>query len=431
MQVKVFEAKDMTSGLKMVKKDLGPDALILSTRTLRGGKLGMLGKPVLEITAAIDSTWPDKEKSIERTGYPASLSQSDTRQSKDTLTYDNLWSEETDDNDAEPTCLSRTCQPQAETEIGSDSTVLSNEISELRAIIDGLSRRLGSMDAPLRTKAYVEPEYSAPTAAATANPVMQLLLSRGINHQVAGLVSRFVGDTMQPEGKIPAGDLPAMLTKAISRLFTVAPPLTQKLTRQKRLSLIGPTGVGKTTTIAKLAAGYLNRFGGKVALITIDTYRIAAVEQLKVYGEIMRLPVEVVIKPDDMAPALSRHSDCDLILIDTAGRSPGNASEIQDMCSFLRPEYALENHLLLPATNREIELETIINTFSCLPITRFIFSKVDECRLLGVLLNIHYSHDTPISYLTNGQRVPEDIIAATPEILAQRIMNPNNFLNNG
>ena len=431
MQVKVFEAKDMTSGLKMVKEELGPDALILSTRTLRGGKLGMLGKPMLEITAAIDSAWPDKgrEPSPDPSmplysnpdGYPLQ------EQNNEPLTYQNLGLDKPiAGEDASPL---PTPEPARDGE--TDPDALAREISELRSIIDSLSNRLAGIDAAPVAHACVEPEYSARETSAAKDPVVRLLLSRGLNHRVAGLVARFTGDVMGPQAGGSRQTLQANLTRAISRLFTVGRPLENIPGQQKRISLIGPTGVGKTTTIAKLAAGYLKQFGGKVALVTIDTYRIAAVEQLKVYGEIMNLPVEVVIKPTEMATALANHNDCDLILIDTAGRSPGNGMEIQDMGAFLKPEYGLENHLMLSATTREVELETIIRQFSCLPISNFIFSKIDECRLLGVLLNIHYSRDTPISYLTNGQRVPEDIIAATPEILAELIMNPHGPKSNG
>ncbi len=433
MQVKVFEAKDMTSGLKMVKEDLGPDALILSTRTLRGGKLGMLGKPMLEITAAIDSAWPEKstEPSIplrnDSSSSPVQEFSPVQGQDNEPLTYQNLGL----DAPLQRGKASPGFSGVHETGSKTDPTALSHEISELRSIIDSLSHRLAGIDSPPVAQAYVEPEYSAQSANGSEDPIMRLLLSRGLNHQVAGLVARFTSDVIGPQAGGSQHTLQGNLTKAIGKLFTVTHPLENKLVHQKRISLIGPTGVGKTTTIAKLAAGYLKRFGGKVALITIDTYRIAAVEQLKVYGEIMNLPVEVVIKPTDMAAALARYNNCDLILIDTAGRSPGNGMEIQDMRTFLKPEYGLENHLMLSATNREIELETIIQQFSCLPISNIIFSKVDECRLLGVLLNIHYSKDTPISYLTNGQRVPEDIIAATPEILANLIMNPHGQGNNG
>ena len=428
MQVKVFEAVDMPTGLKMVKEDLGPDALILSTRTIRNGKLGMLGKPTLEITAAIDSPWPE-----ERQTARATFTETPSRPSRhaamvqETLTYQDIWA-----HAAEEKQVGHTGYHQS-LEEGPDEgqNDLSREIRELRQIIDNLSEKMARQNPSHHLNTHSSP--ARPVAGQpnrAAEPTVQLLLSLGLNHQVAGLVARFTGDLLCPDNN--DREMPhETLCIAMAKLFTVSEPPLARPARQKRISLIGPTGAGKTTTIAKLAAGYLNRFGGRVALLTIDTYRIAAVEQLKVYGEIMGLPVDVIIKPGDMAAALARHSDCDLILIDTAGRSPANGLEIAEMGAFFRPEFNIENQLLLPATNRETELETIVSQFSCLPVDSVIFSKVDECSLLGVLLNIHYSLDIPISYLTNGQRVPEDIIEATPLILAQAIMNPSSVKNNG
>jgi flagellar biosynthesis protein FlhF len=427
MQVKVFEAVDMPTGLKMVKEDLGPDALILSTRTIRNGKLGMLGKPTLEITAAIDSPWPEENEPARPVFSPSAAAMAGDRAlTQETLTYQDIWARAAEEEKSSDTGYTR---PVEQEPLSGDTDSLSREIRELKQIIDSLSRRMVQQDTSPRT-------HPGPTHPGTAqmsgdsDPVVQLLLARGLNPQVAGLVARFTGDLLAP-GDSGKETPHAILSTALAKLFTVSPALAGRPGQQKRISLIGPTGAGKTTTIAKLAAGYLSKYGGKVALVTIDTYRIAAVEQLKVYGEIMGLPVEVVINPRDMAQALSRHNDCDLILIDTAGRSPANGLEIAEMGAFLRPEFAIENQLLLPATNREAELETIVSQFSCLPVDSVIFSKVDECCLLGVLLNIHYSLDIPISYLTNGQRVPEDIIAATPAILAESIMNPSAVKNNG
>jgi len=437
MQVKVFEASDMNSGLKMVKEDLGPDALILSTRTLRNGKLGVLGKPTLEITAAVDSAWDEKttmpeqpqKRNIERAIAPTE---------QENITYQDLWSQQQSQRPSTMEPPPRPVpqpqphqQPQNDKYLQPNAQELSGEISELRSIINGLSQRICNMDTAPISRPYVEPEYISRKTESPSDPVSQLLCSRGINTQVAELVARFTRDSSGLTGAGKNQSLNAILTNAIAKLFTVSDPLATRQKQQKRICLIGPTGVGKTTTIAKLAAGYINRFGGKVALITIDTYRIAAVEQLKVYGEIMNLPVEVVIKPRDMEFALARHSDCDLILIDTAGRSPGNTLELQEMSAFLGPEHGLEHHLLLSATTRETELEMVIQRFSCLPISNLIFSKIDECSLLGVLLNIHYKHNAPISYLTNGQRVPEDIMAPTPETIAEFIMNNHRNVTNG
>lgn len=428
MQVKVFEASDMNSGLKMVKEDLGPDALILSTRTLRNGRLGVLGKPILEITAAVDSTWEEGKTGVPDLPQKRNIEGTTQPEQQENITYQGLWPQQQPNRQPLPEP-----QPQLQDDkVDQPQTQeLSGEINELRSIINGLSQRIGNLDTGLTNRPYIEPEYIIGTTENRTDPVIQLLCSRGINHQVAELVARFTRDSSGLHDTGQGTDLNAVLTEAIAKLFTVSTPLATRPARQKRICLIGPTGVGKTTTIAKLAAGYLNKFGGKVALITIDTYRIAAVEQLKVYGEIMNLPVEVVIKPRDMELAMARHSDCELILIDTAGRSPGNTLELQEMTTFLKPKFDLENHLLLSATSREAELEMVIHRFSCLPLSNLIFSKVDECSQLGVLLNIHYKHNAPISFLTNGQRVPEDIIAPAPKTIAELIMNNHRNPYNG
>jgi flagellar biosynthesis protein FlhF len=186
--------------------------------------------------------------------------------------------------------------------------------------------------------------------------------------------------------------------------------------------LIGPTGVGKTTTLAKLAADYLTHFDGKVALVTIDTYRIAAVEQLKVYGEILCLPVEVVFSPAELQAAFARHADKDLILVDTAGRSPRDDQRLDELAAFLGPDSATSKHLVLAAPTRNRELQETVRRFGRLPLDSIIFTKLDECEDRGALLNIPARQDLPVSYLTNGQRVPEDLLTAKPATIADFVM---------
>jgi flagellar biosynthesis protein FlhF len=422
MQVKVFEAKDMASGLKMVKEALGPDALILSTRTIRSGTFGMIGKPMMEITAAIDNTWQEpvaQPVNGGRQGLPPKRpGRVELRQD---ISYEEIWAQDALPQRATPYQQ----QPPANQDI-------QNELAELRNIVKGLSNRMTGIDPSALRKPYVEPEFVASGSCNTSvDPVITFLGGYGVNQETAQVVARFTRDTIENATDLDSADLTALFKAAITRLFTTNKLLDKKLSRQRRISLIGPTGVGKTTTLAKIAAYYLSQFGGKIALITIDTYRIAAVEQLKVYGEIMRLPVEVVIKPQELDQALEKFKDYDLILIDTAGRSPRNGIDLQELAGFLRPELGIENNLLLSATTRERELEEIIKRFSILPISNFIFSKIDECDQLGVLLNIHYKHDTPISFLTNGQRVPEDFIMPSPAAIADLIINDHRILNNG
>ena len=414
MQVKVFEAKDMASGLKMVKEALGPDALILSTRTIRSGTFGMIGKPMMEITAAIDNNW--QEPVAAPAGRQPQPKPRPRDQNRQELSYQEIWAQD-EPKPAPPPARPYHRQPPPGREI-------EDELAELRDLVKGLSHRITGMDAPGGRKTYVEPEYSAPISPkSTVDPAISFLTGHGINPETAQVVARFTRDTIGQARDLNRHDLTAIFKAAIARLFTTEQLLATRPTRQRRLSLIGPTGVGKTTTLAKIAAHYLSQFGGRIALITIDTYRIAAVEQLKVYGEIMRLPVEVVLSPRELDQALDKFRDYDLILIDTAGRSPRNGIDLQELATFLRPELGLENNLLLSATTRERELEETIKHFSILPINNFIFSKIDECDQLGVLLNIHYQNDTPISFLTNGQRVPEDLIMPSPETIADLIMN--------
>ncbi|PID72042.1 MAG: flagellar biosynthesis protein FlhF [Desulfobulbus propionicus] len=423
MQVKVFEAPDMSSGLKLVKDTFGPDALILSTRTVkRGGKLGLMGKSILEITAAIDNQW--QEKPVPHPIEPAkrSLLTSPARDPlHDEITYDQIW----DAPEPEPA-------PEIPQRNTDDSAQLKNDIADLKATIEGLTQRISAIQAakqnrsPVTRKPYIEPEFTQPAATAT-DQLCTILSSHGVDPATATIVADCAREHIQSDTEIRI-DQESALKAAITKMITTEKLLQQKLHRQQRISLIGPTGVGKTTTIAKLAANYLSQFGGKIALFTIDTYRIAAIEQLKVYGEIMRLPVEVIIKPEEVGQALCKYSDYDLILIDTAGRSPHNTTDLQEMGSFLDPSHGIENHLLLASTTRERELAETINRFSILPVRSFIFSKIDECDQLGTIVNIHSKNSTPISFLTNGQRVPEDIIAPNPATIANLIMNDHRNL---
>ena len=419
MHVRVFEAKDMTTGLKMVKEALGPDALILSTRTVRTGRLGVLGKPMLEITAAIDTRWPESGDRLagDRRTQPSAPVGDEKREVRQSARRPNPPVQE-------PIAWPPRRQPAREAAREPDPPPsgrdLHGELAELRAMVRGLSSRLPAAEpAALLQRPYVEPEFTA----APTDPAVSYLVGFGLSRETAQVVARFTRDTIARAGSLSGADLNGIFQAAIARLFTTAELLPAPAGRQQRISLIGPTGVGKTTTLAKIAARALSRHNLRVGLVTIDTYRVAAVEQLKVYAEIMRVPLEVVLTPEAFQRALERFADRDLVLVDTAGRSPRNQADLDELAAFLHPELGLENHLLLPATAREQELETIIRRFAILPAHRFVFSKIDECGQLGVLLNVHYNNDTPISCLTNGQRVPEDLLTPTPADIGALILD--------
>ena len=188
------------------------------------------------------------------------------------------------------------------------------------------------------------------------------------------------------------------------------------------VAMVGPTGVGKTTTIAKLAATMRLREGKRVGLVTVDSYRIAAVEQLKTYARILDVPLVPVVTPDEMRKAVRQLSDVDLILIDTAGRSPRDEPHIAELAECLAAARPDQVHLVLSTTSRETAIREAIENFSPLGAKHLIFTKLDEAVGLGVMLNVLNSVDMRLSYLTNGQAVPNDIEEGSAKRVAQLIL---------
>jgi len=431
----------MASGLKLVRKELGPDALILSTRTVRNGKLGLLGKPTIEITAAIDNNWPkeqplpldkvnpkgERQQFRRPNGQESRKMQIDTIVGGDDIDLDYSETEKEDDDFREARQLLAASAPAA-TE---PDAALRNEVDELKGLVQQLAARLAASGEQLAVE-QTHKDAGNTLLRARLNrmqpprdPVTELLYRHGVEGEPAETIAAVAGEQLKQQDLADQGKIRRFVIRAIESLIEVTPPTFGKNGKQSRIALIGPTGVGKTTTLAKLAAHFLSNHSHSVALITIDTYRIAAVEQLKVYGEIMHLPVDVVINPEQLEDAVRRHADKSLILIDTAGRSPRDTLCIEELTAFLRPHLQIEKHLVLSAATREHELLDTIRQFDAVGIDRTIFTKVDECMRTGVILNVQLQHGAPLSYITNGQRVPEDLLQINRRSVAELIMSPH------
>ncbi len=445
MQVKIFESTDMAAGLKLVKDSLGPDALILSTRTIRNGKLGILGKPTLEITAAVDSSWPEinppdpapvsifkqpsKRLLSQWSDHSAGLPNKPSRPEQ-ALTYDSLFRLH-----QEPVEKQSPHRPSPSLARAMPRERL-NELDELKEMVKKLGQEMSRLGAvqqqgslPAQSPPSAPPEVYLNEEHNNKEHLITMLMAQGISEPSAREIQTAINALLPTEEQgtdVPAART-AVLQEVIADLLHVASPNFAATTTQRRMALVGPTGVGKTTTLAKIAAFYLSNFSSSIALITIDTYRIAAVEQLKVYGSIMNLPVEVVISPEQLEQALLRHHDKDLILIDTAGRSPRDTLCIEELAGFLRADLGIDKHLVLSATTRREELFEAIRRFGCLGLDNFIITKTDECATLGVMLDIQLldqDKKIPFSYITNGQRVPEDLMIASKEIVTELILTP-------
>jgi len=236
------------------------------------------------------------------------------------------------------------------------------------------------------------------------------LVENQVAEQMAGTLVERVRKTLGDARLSDSRAVTAELVQALDAMLPTAGPVKiASGAGPTVVALIGPTGVGKTTTIAKLAANFCLRERRRVGLITVDTYRIAAVQQLRTYAQIIDVPLQVANSPEQLEAAVGRMEDRDIILIDTAGRSQRDTVKIRELHEFFRAVRPHEVHLVLSGTCGEAILTETIERFSEIGIDRVIFTKLDEAVGLGVLLTCLEKAGAALSYVTTGQDVPADI----------------------
>jgi flagellar biosynthesis protein FlhF len=190
---------------------------------------------------------------------------------------------------------------------------------------------------------------------------------------------------------------------------------------------VGPTGVGKTTTIAKLAAEQVLKYNRKVGFITSDTYRIAAVEQLKTYATILNVPLEVVFSPQDLSKAYEQLQDRDLIFMDTAGRNYRNEMYVSELNALLRSQGKSETFLVLSLTTKYKDMKAITDNFSKFKLDKVLFTKLDETDSYGAVVNLVHDFKLQLSYVTHGQNVPDDITELDEQRILDLILGAPNY----
>ncbi len=223
-------------------------------------------------------------------------------------------------------------------------------------------------------------------------------------------------------GGVAPGQWGELLRQVVARGIQIAGPIRTPPAARRVVALVGPTGVGKTTTIAKLAAGFRLQARRSVALLTIDTFRIAAVQQIQAYADIMELPMEVVQNAEEMQPALERLGAVDLVLIDTAGRSPRSDGRIEQLRGILQAAQPDETHLVLSATSSREAIHNILDGFASVRPTAAILTKLDETPQLAGALSALEGREIPLSYCTTGQQVPDDIETAEAPALVRGLL---------
>jgi flagellar biosynthesis protein FlhF len=413
MQVKRYEAVDMNEALRLIKEDLGPDAVILSSRkvTKGGGKFGVFGRPVVEVTAAVGSAAARPSARTQRAPQTAvAPARRETvgagfgaRPEEALLQATGLMDPVVEG--IEELRLKLT-ELTADRGRSSAADRVADEVRELKSMMSYL------IDA-----ADLEKQKGMPRSYLT---LARLLRDRGLAPEYVDTIVDELREKSGPHA--PAPDVKTLVNVTAARMkgaLTFGGDLVASPARRV-VALVGPTGVGKTTTVAKLAA-QLTMQGKSVALVTVDTYRIAAVEQLKIYAKILNIPLEVALQPADLARALHLHSHRDVVLIDTAGRSQRDTAQIAELKRFFDKAPQVEPQLCLSSASSEEQMEEAVKNFSPLNLTAMIFTKLDEAPRLGPVFNQSVRTGLPVSYFTTGQRVPEDVETAGAKRLIQGI----------
>jgi len=376
MDVRTFRAPSLQAALQQVRKELGPDAAVLHTREVgRQGILGWLAGRRFEVTASAEVNVPSRFAAPEPP--PAPVVAADPFQGSDDIRA--RYRED-----------------------------LKSQLSDLQSMVADLCRRTAHT-----------PNHELPPA---LFPLFTDLIEADIHEDLAReLVDRVRREVHGDDLQDPVL-LKARIARQIEQELSVSGPLMTSPGTCRVVALVGPTGVGKTTTIAKLAAIYRLREKRRVGFITVDTYRIAAVEQLRTYADIIDLPMEVVSTPKQMREAVRRLSNLDLVLIDTAGRSPRDEVKLQELKAMLGEAQADEVHLVLSSVASAQSLASTAEKFAPVGTTALILTKLDESSGLGNLLPMLRASKLPLSYLTHGQNVPEDIEPAERRRLARAML---------
>jgi len=387
MQVKRYQVETMDQALDVAIRELGSDAVMVAKRKVRKkGLKNLFSKPVLEVQFAFD---PANIPSVKKLNAQY----------------------------ATPDFIPG----------GQDKGIFSKDYKGKAAAVSSeqfekLDKRMNSFESMLTDFldkfSYVKRDitYDFPEE---VEEVLGKLIEAQVREELAHTIAK---QTEQMLKQQPGTNATEVVEHLLLEQFGRSEPILHKKFTQKVILVLGPTGVGKTTSIVKLAADFAVKQKKNVGIINTDTYRIGAQEQLQTYADILGVPLQVVYHPQQLDKAMENMSDRDIIFVDTAGKRPGDEEHKDDLLEIVRilkPEDIL---LCLSATTSFASIKEMVDTYGFVDDYRIMITKIDETKYRGSILNISWYTQKPLAYITTGQDVPDDIEVADIETLVKQIV---------
>lgn len=409
MIIKKFTGKTEAEATEAAKKDLGSTLVIMNVREVKKkGLFAFLSPKQIEVTAALEEEAPARPQygGILRTGAHKEI-----RTEQQNL-------------------LAKNSTENIEKKLDSLQTLLESQLKSRQSEKEDSAKAQDVPDAEEKedkTQDMAAAEKKEEEENSEQDKFIRLLYNKMLDNEMD---EKYVNSILEDASKTKKADLPfdyllANIYQKMVLKFGRSEGITPSEEGPRIVFFIGPTGVGKTTTIAKLAGRYCVEEKKKVTLLTADTYRIAAAEQLRTYANILETPFRIIYTPEEMQAAVEDYWDCDYIFIDTAGRSHQNTDQLEKMkemvAALKRPE-SYQVFLVLSATTKYRDLQKIADCYGKIADFELIFTKLDETEAVGNLLNMKLYTDAPIAYVTCGQNVPDDMEAFDPQKTVKQIL---------
>jgi len=423
LKIKRYVVREMQEAIRLIKQDLGPDAVIVSSYKIPAkGLIGLFSPRLLEVTAALDET-PEIQLSVGcppaqmavGEGNVAERQIGPARNAPRALPA----GKQADHFRGKSLYLAGGRRKKGHT--GSDpvSPKMEEEFTDDQPAW-GLSTRdpdsRGGVEARCLFEMMVHKQVEANLQ---GDPVLRwrkMLLDMDVQENIVEHLLSVLYSGQNSSGESDQH----VYVNLLKQIVHLLEPAYRSKERARVLTFVGPSGVGKTTTLAKLATRFSLYDRKKVVLVAVYSYRIGAVEQLQAYGDFLGIPVEVVMTPAELAKVLENHSDKDYIFIDTAGRSARNAGQVLELKGFLDAVQEPQDiFLVLSSATKNRDLTKTAHEFRKIGYSKLIFTKLDETETHGSILNLVCALGAPVAYLANGQGIPDDISEAGPKKIAK------------